>query len=296
MHIFLEYFGGFKEKIIFEKIEQSLGKIKKGAQHSRESFQKEESEKLEKKTASKVTDVKIAADGTIRTYFNDEKYPVIGYNDFQSVWVVATYKRLFPLIAKNVSRMGFFKRGIAVLGLLFSSNILAEWFEFIFAMHNVLPKEEYYCPAVKEIRKVLKWRVDERLIDGFTAILEFDTAYKYPVQDILPLLDKQAFNKNWKKELTRLLGILLERANPQDAIKFKNIGKLVVLYLTCNRKALKKVKEIVHEINLDNIAPSREDYYWMCYLATYNCFGMTVQEREEIRIKLNNETLVGVGS
>lgn len=282
--LYIQYDQTFRRQIISDKINETLARVKKRAEHSAMVFEEKRQEDLKSKVSTFVTDVTIDQEGTVRTYFNDEKIPVIGYSDFASVWTVALYKRLIPLILKNISQMGLFKKLVMGLSLAFSGKIVAEWFELIFEMHAVLLNEENYTPCVKEIRRVLKGKADQRIIDGFTAIIEYDSAYRYPLQDILPLISKEDFEKNWRKELKRVAEIAFKRANPEDSVKFKNIYRMGILYFTFNRKMLNNLKQFIREIDLSKVAPSYEDIYWMYYLATYNCFGRNKNERDLLRL------------
>ena len=289
MPIFSEYYEHFKATVTSEKIKETLERIKKESEHDHRDIKKREDavNASQKKVATHVSNVTIDS-GVVKTYFNDEKYPITGYADVQSVWAVAEYKRLIPLIVRNIAKMGLVKKVVTALGVLFSTKIAAEWFGLIFEMNKILLKDEYYSPCVKEIRRVLRLlEVDERLIDGFGAIMEYDVCYRYPVQDVLPLINKEAFEKNWRKEFKRIFAILLERTSPEDASKFRNIARLIPIYILFNRKLLKGIKTFVKEIDLTKVAPSDNDYYWMCYLETYNCFGMNSEERLAKRIELN---------
>ncbi len=272
----LDYDQHFRETILSEKIAEILKKTKKKAIFSEENLREERGKKIqEKKDFGVVTDIKIDDDGTVKTYFDRDPYPVSSYTDLQSAWVVATSKKFIPLIAESISKEGNFKRIITILAILFNKDVLSKWLEYVFSMNSVLLEEQHYSPVVKEVRRALRSKIDDNILDGVTMILEYDSAYRYMFQDIVPLLNKDDFNKNWRKELKRVFDILISRCTNKDKAIFTNIKKLLPLYFTFNWKALKIFKQIVNEMDFTKITPTQADYYWMLWLRTYSCFGFT---------------------
>jgi hypothetical protein len=257
---------------------QILNKIKKPALYSPDKPSSD---------SGKITGLSLNEDNTLSTFMVNERYPVNTYPDIQTVWFTAYYKNVIPLIANSLAKQNWFQRIITVLALKWNFNVFPEWFERMSKMGHFLLKDEYYCKPVKELRKILKGKIDERVLDAMTLVLEYDSAYRFMLQDILPILDKEKFDKEPIKELQRLFDIFISR-NDGGEQKMINIFKFIKFYLKVNRKLLKQVKEIVKDLNLKEIDPSDADRYWMLYLRAYRCFGLDPENAQKQYLKLKN--------
>ena len=278
--VFNNFLPYWKKILTAQKGQQILNKIKR-----RETYAPDIN--IVKENRGDIIDTKLCADGTILTFLKEEKYPVKAYPDIETVWFVAYYKRIVPLIAKSLADMNWFKRIITVLAIKWNYKIFIEWFDKMSKMGRFLLKDEYFSKPIRELRRILKNRMDDHLIDAITMAIEYDSAYKFVFQDIVPLLDKENFKENPYKELQRLFDIFISR-NDGGIDKFTNMYKFFLLYLKLNRKLLKQIKEIVEELKIEEIEPSPEDRYWMLYLRAYKCFGLEPKEAEKEYLKLKN--------
>ena len=278
--VFNNFLPYWKKILTAQKGQQILNKIKR-----RETYAPDIN--IVKENRGDIIDTKLCADGTILTFLKEEKYPVKAYPDIETVWFVAYYKRIVPLIAKSLADMNWFKRIITVLAIKLNYKIFIEWFDKMSKMGRFLLKDEYFSKPIRELRRILKTRMDDHLIDAITMAIEYDSAYKFVFQDIVPLLDKENFKENPYKELQRLFDIFISR-NDGGIDKFTNMYKFFLLYLKLNRKLLKQIKEIVEELKIEEIEPSPEDRYWMLYLRAYKCFGLEPKEAEKEYLKLKN--------
>ena len=271
--IFSDFYPALKGQIEFRKAMEVVAKMKYKSDYKktldRAIYEKhEDSQQVEK--------VVLAEDKTVRTYVVGHKYPIRSYPIAQSMILTATYKRLLPLALSK----GFFGRITAVLFIWFKRKELSEWFDYVFDINNVLLKEESWSQPVKEVRRVLKGELEQGFINAISLILEYDSAWRFIFQDIIANLDTINFEEHWRKELKKIFNIAIERGNVNDKAKFKNIYRVAVLALTFNRKLLKQLKLISRELKIREIKPSIEDRYWMLYLQTYNCFGMSPEQRD----------------
>lgn len=219
-----------------------------------------------------VIDAGMAEDGTIRLYLNGEKYPVRIYPDQNAVLIVSAIKRMIPLILGNIRKQNI-SAIITLIALKMNFNVILGWLENLFFLYDILLKEEHWSQPIKEVRRVLKGKVDSRIIDGISLVLEFDSAYRFIFQDIAAEIDRTNLEMRPRKEVLRLMDIAIARANGGDVDKFRNIKKILSLLLY--GKLAKIVQEVAKEVNLDELKPSPEDTYWMYYLKTYNCFGLS---------------------
>ena len=91
-------------------------------------------------------------------------------------------------------------------------------------------------------------------------VMEFDNAYRYRVQDILPEVNKEELKKNTIKELHRVLDIMGGRENTQT-IKDSCflLKKFVSFYLRFDRKLLGLLREVLLEVNLKQVSLDEMD-------------------------------------
>ena len=270
---FMSFYPALKGQTEFRKAMETVAKMK-GESDYKKTLNRAIHEKHE--DTQQVEKVVLAPDKTVRTYVVGHKYPIRIYPISQSMILTATYKRLLPIALSK----GIFGRITAVLFIWLKRKELAEWFDYVFDINNVLLKEESWSQVIKEVRRVLKGELEQGFINAISLILEYDSAWRFIFQDILSNLDTVAFEKRWRKELKKIFNIAIERGNVNDKAKFKNIYRVLILVLTLNRKLLKQVKRIVNNLKIEEIKPSIEDRYWMLYLKTYNCFGMSPEQRD----------------
>jgi len=282
MKIFTELLDAIQARLLMEKQAEISRKIKKSVDVIPVD--------TDRTDCRKMIDMKISEDGSVRTFVKGERYPIRAYPDSDTVYLTAYYKRFVPLILKSLAGQNWFQRVITILAIKYNFHILPEWFKYVFSVKPYLLKDECYCPAVKEVRRVLTGVIKDDLVDAIGLALEYDSAYKYVLQDMAMEYDRRNFNKNPIKEIERLFKLMISRVDGGGEEKFINILKFVKIYLFFNRKALKTIIEVENIINIEKILPSEEDYYWMLYLKVYNCFGMSEEERTKAYLQLKNET------
>jgi hypothetical protein len=225
-----------------------------------------------------VTNVAQAKDGTIRSYLSDSKEPVRYYTPSDVVYLVAIYKRLLLLLLQSLENQGWFKRIITLLALQFNSKIFGKWMSTLFGMYEIRLQERYWSEPVKEVRKVLKGKLDLYTIDALSLILEYDSAYRYRFQDVMAEYDGNPLH---------LFDILIARDYDMMREKWIKIKKITELAFKVP-KVKKFIKGILDEINIDKVKMNFEDIYHTNKYDSYQYRGLSVYARR-------NENIVKYG-
>jgi len=200
----------------------------------------------------------IEHDEGCETWFDGGEYPARGC--FQNERVVETLrvKRMFMVLFKTIK---------SPLDILYLKK---NWKHFLdLAEQNLLdvkyPDVKYYSQPVREIYRKIPGGSDRFLGEIRNVIccsLEFDTAYRYRAQDILPEFIRENLEKNPLKEFKRVADILFQRESDGGMGRFKKISKLLWIYLWFNRKLLNAIKDFILNLDMEEIKLSKEDIYW----------------------------------
>ena len=154
--------------------------------------------------------------------------------------------------------------------------------------------ESKYCVSVRELWRTMTLFIgrvkDERtqnvlfeLRNIVCMVLEFDIAYRFIAQDILPLIDKRALKENPYREIGRMFNILYERSiHRGEKIvrdeRWRRIKKTALLLLRL--KSIKKlVVEFLLELDLNKIKLDNADYYFCLLRDHYDFRGNSLKER-----------------
>jgi hypothetical protein len=216
-----------------------------------------------------LTGIYLNEDGTIQTTAKNAKYPMRFYVPYQEVNVTAAYKKLFSLLIAN-GAWGF-------LALWLNKKIWSKWLKRMFELYPILLKDKYWSQTVKEIRRVLKGKIDDNELDAISAVLENDMAYRYRVQDILGEIDRYKLQQNPLKEIKRLIGLSIEREQDERNVKKLKIMRKYIWLLRF--KGLREITDILKDLHTNEIKLSKEDIYWTNIVPNYNYRGISYQER-----------------
>lgn len=199
------------------------------------------------------------------TYLVDEKYPMRICMAQGKMETITQFKKLLPKLAISF-------QGNIINKLIALLYLKRNWINFIdfvyYGLRDVYYKEvKYYNQPAREMYRVLSgWNeLIDKIRDILCSVIEWDTAYRYRFQDILPELNKELFYKNPAKEIQRLFNILIRREDPDDGGPLSKYGRFIPLlkyYFLFNKKLEQQLKEIVKKIDLDEIKLSKEDIYW----------------------------------
>lgn len=167
-----------------------------------------------------------------------------------------------------------------------------------------------YCVSVKEFGRAItdlfnKHKKNEDIYERIRRvielgrnivcmILEYDYAYKARWQDVFQYIDKGNVKKNVKKEVLRILRIMIDReVKPEVGVngmvyKWNNIiSVLKVCFLF--RPVRNITKELLLDIDFDKIKPDEADFYYVCDRDDYNYSGLNRDERMKIAKELDEK-------
>ena len=142
-----------------------------------------------------------------------------------------------------------------------------------------------------QIGKTFLWRILE-VRDIICLILEWDNAYRYRFQDVITLLDKAAFIKNPRKEINRLLDILISRENrtgmKEQWIRIRKMSNLGMIFIRIfGKKYWEVVEEIILELNINELGFEIDDEYWCDVRDDYNFRGIDHKvNKEDIKVEM----------
>jgi hypothetical protein len=284
---FLDYVDSWEQNLLFEKREEIFRRLRRTPPPAPSSMD----DAIRHEDQARIVGVTIGEDGTPLTWIHTLKEPIRGYHHPDAVNLTAIYKRLIFQVIDSISKQRGLKGLMTVFGLLKTSHLLDDWFEYLFIMYPVLPKEEHFCPPVKEVRRVLRGKIKDNLLEAISLVIECDSAYKYRLQDILPELDQRKLGGYFPtlKELSRLIDILKERdvaqeGQPKKYEKIKEVLKLLLLIPSFR----KKTTEVLKALDLEKVKLSRED---ICFTNTYTVYkigGRDWEERKQENINNGN--------
>jgi hypothetical protein len=221
-------------------------------------------------------------------YVKDHKYPMRAHIRQDKVNTVCQMKKMIPFALRS------FKGKInSLIALWYFKN---NWTIYLDFLHGYLRDVYYNNPSefnkspdrynqpVREIYRVLSgWdEIFDKIRDIICSVIEYDMAYRYRVQDILPLLNKEAFYRNPIKEITRLMDIMISREvdGGQMNAKWGKL-KLFIWLLRFRPMLLERLKKIVKNLDLKELEPAAEDRYWMSGFPyeLYNFDGKPFEQR-----------------
>jgi hypothetical protein len=282
MPIFQEFLPTMEKKLCWDKQQEILKRIKRDIPFSEEKISKT---REEDKLGGEIVDMRLADDGSIRTYVKNKKFPIPSYADSISVSIITIYKHFFIMLLKGFSKQNIFQKVSIMIAMFSSKDAFISWSERIFAMFPVLLKDEHWCRPVKELRRVMSGKIHPTIIDTISLIIEYDSAYKNRFQDVFPLLDQSKLKGlSAIKEVKRVFDILISRDYPEMREKWRPIKKAVLLAMMFPN-ARKQIISILKEINLKEIEFSEEELYWINQFPSYEYRGMSLRERLDDNIK-----------
>lgn len=220
------------------------------------------------------------------TYFEEQKEPMRTMRmmeDFQPMFI---WKKSIVFLFQFITGKNDFKKKNIFQKFLIVLSIFVNYEFYVRFVHHALLDHFYDHPdrnsqPVREIYRVMPDFPLERDISCF--FIEGDWAYRLRVQDVLPELNKGAFNKNPLKETLRLFDILINREGQIETTggmidKWRMAKRFVFLgywYLKIFKKdLLKKIIRAVNELNLEEIKMDKSDRYWADQTGSYQRGGL----------------------
>jgi hypothetical protein len=213
-------------------------------------------------------------------YYKDEAQPVRVYYPDTRVIEIAKFKRAMPDFFNFISNAGLFKKILILIAAPYYYKYFINWAHW--AMRDNFMTEDKYNQPAREMYRLIR---DENIRDIVCAIIEYDIAYRLRFQDIVCMVNKKRFEENPIKETKRLFDILIQR----EWVDKKNTGmkakwgkiKKWLWVLNFRPKIINELKRIVREMDLEAIAPTPSDWYWMCnpIYEGYNFGGLNAKQR-----------------
>lgn len=139
---------------------------------------------------------------------------------------------------------------------------------------------QFLSPTSQAVYDLLK-EVDVQMAKIVAHVLEYDSAYKSRLQDLMTESSKEALVDRPIIEIKRLLELNRQRDYDEIHTKLHKVGKLATLALLWPpfRKSFKKA---ISECDFNKLCFDKSDKYWICSKRDYNYMGLSYLERQEL--------------
>lgn len=219
-------------------------------------------------------------EGGIYVYYQGVPYPRKGWVTIETIETIDMVKRVTKLVFNNWPIL-LFKKNIERY-ITTVDYILNNSYKQYLHGHSHYINERYYCKFAKEFRKLLEVflteiKVDIRLAEIFTMILQQDDAYRYRFQDMFSESSKALLIINPRAEIERLMKISIKRDDENVSQKTMVFARLLknILLIPKVKKAF--IKAIV-QTDFKNLQLDEADKYY-CLRPGYGWMGMTEEQR-----------------
>lgn len=213
------------------------------------------------------------------SYYLNRAEPLRLRSKWENVFTACWVKRILNVFLKDFQSKNWFQKGLVLLSVGLYYDI---WIKYAhYGVRERMPDFSKLSQPIKELYRVMTGVFSDEERDILCFISEYDQAYKYREQDALPELDKHKLIQNPRKEVLRLLDVLVSRERASEGMrnKWRFMKLLLNIYLRFNKKLLNKIKKTLLEINLEEVKLSKEDIYWSNQYDDYNFRGLTNEER-----------------
>ena len=204
------------------------------------------------------------------------KYPHKGWPDNITLGFNATVKRAL------ISNIRFFFKN-PFHPIKNAIDWLAEVYDAEYIKYQ-LPEQEL-CESAREIlRTGRKFTDTEKQFKALWCVVMFwqlDDAYKFRGQDVGENLNKDALQKNVRKEIIRLikLGLSREVAQSEEHKKKWKYLLWIVSFILLFSNVKRMVRNFLMELDINKIRPDLIDRYWMSRYFDYDFNGETLETR-----------------
>lgn len=219
----------------------------------------------------------------IKIYLKGAQFPqkscptpeaIIAINTIKRVMISFMKSALIPLsvdrLLKTFNRICLDVINQHIMKEVYMTSFTKEMLFFIFTFLKAYKTDEETARTTSKI---------------ISHVFEYDTAYRYRLQDIINETDKNRLKSS--KEIRRLANLLFERDDVMSiqyggdrrvGKQFKRAALLIsILYLLPKfRKALKKALSVS---NFNNFKMDDSDKYWAYLRTDYNFGGLTYEQR-----------------
>ncbi|MEK6879206.1 MAG: hypothetical protein AABY22_06330, partial [Nanoarchaeota archaeon] len=135
------------------------------------------------------------------------------------------------------------------------------------------------------------WETIICFFDFVFLFLEQDNAYRFRLQDVLPLTNKENVKKNVVKEVSRLLDILIEREHVAHGIgnKWKQLKQVIVPLLWIDKRLQKFTRCFLLALDTKEFTLDEGDRYFCLRRRSHNIEGSTLSDRLKEKEKIDKE-------
>ena len=252
-----------------------------------------------KQTISKVI---FPNEGGVFTYFDKLDHPAKGFCYGETVETVDEVKKtmmafltgLFESLSKNKIKtilfVLFFRKQFETMGRRLVIQL-------DYRMRRVRQKPERYCICAREFYRVFnlmatwypKYKTEiESFRNIWCMILEYDDAYRYTLQDVLPEFNKDVAGKDIIQEVKKILDMTLERDDRGLFIKFLQIRKMLFL-LKFSKKTRIMMERFFSAIDLDRIKMDEDDKFHSSFKVDYDWGASKLQPNKGVDYKKQYE-------
>ena len=233
------------------------------------------------------------------TYHISFDYPEKGWRNDYAVTAVNNAKRLTICWIRFLAQkflIPFYVLFLVLPKIRIIEKFLQEWcsavgFYLTNYNHEYYLKIQYYCEFNIELKKAIKLflekigvneKITEEVSFNFVSFIEYDTAYRYRLEDLFSETTVEKLITDPAKEIKRLVTILADRdpSRPNLVTKFKSISYILSLILWIP-KIKRAFVESVKEMNFEKLQLDEMDRYHVKHMIDYKFFGMPIEERFE---------------
>lgn len=235
------------------------------------------------------------AEGGVLSYLDGIEHPMKGFCYGETVETVDEVKKtlmaflngFFSVLLKNKVRTILFS---LLFRKQFEEMMRIMVIKSDYRMRRVRQKPIKYCRCAREVYRVFNlmaiWYPQQKeFIESVRNIicmgLEYDDAYRFPLQDVIVEFNKTAGRKDIIKETRRLLDILIHRDSRGTEDQFGVIRKALILLRF--RKSLKEaLRRFFLELNLNEMKMDDLDNFHARFKEGYN-WDHNEKEKEETK-------------
>lgn len=120
-----------------------------------------------------------------------------------------------------------------------------------------------------------------KLARVFAAIIEYDQAYRFRLQDLVGETSARLLARRPIKELRRLLQLYMKRDHADQNKKMRKLVNLATLILLMPKYRRAYINTL-NTVGIDRLKFDDNDKYWACLKQDYKYFGLSLEERLQL--------------
>ncbi len=269
----------------------------------------EEQEKLNRpnQTGEQFDRIEYPEEGGIYRHYFNRAYPAKGHPFKEAVDGIQMCKKLIVPTARFMKRhwalAGFFMVMPGFIKDRYVMSLMDTYLEPAVdgGIRPYQLEDKRYCKAAREINRAgrvaiakqpERWRRYYLMILEFAvALIEWDNAYRFRIQDVLGELDKDAFDRDPAGELGRLIQLesQRERAWYDDRDRAHMVGAALRMAMRFNRHVERLARAFVREVELSKVRLDEADEYY-CYMRPdYDIHGWGAELKQEKWQQIQNK-------